>query len=202
MAASPYSLLSVVDHFDIEVLKGFGNDKVFFLPHGVSSALANEPAEEKEYDIVFIGSCYDYLSLRDHWRGELKPDVTTILEIAVEIFLNDHATSLQSALAEAVNQCGTFPKNLDFMQIFRYLDIYTRGFDRIQLIRSLKDNEVHIFGGSCEGDLYPLRGWKDYMGDRPNIHIHDPLNYEEVFECFKKEQNFIEQQSFFQKWIP
>lgn len=197
MAASPYSILSVVDQFDIEVLKGFGCDKVFFLPHGANRELASSPESEKEFDVVFIGSCYDYLSLRSHWRGALSAELSSILEQAADLFLNDNVTSLQSALTEIINSHDEVPKNMDFLQMFRFLDIYTRGLDRIQLIRSLKDVKVHIFGGSCEGDLYPTRGWKDYVADMPNVQVHDPVNYDESLEILKKSKISLNSSPFF-----
>lgn len=197
MLVSPYSIVSVVDQFDIDALKSFGSDRAFFLPHGAPKELAEEKEVEKEYDVVFIGSCYDYLSLQSLWRQSLSKDQVSLIESAVEIFLNDNSTPLHAALAEAVNLIGGFPKDMDFMQAMRYLDFYTRGLDRIQLIRSLKDVEVHIFGKSNEYDINPVRGWKEYFADMPNVKIHDPLIYADSIDILKKSKISLNSSPFF-----
>lgn len=197
MVAAPYSIVSVVDRADVEGIKSFGKENVFFLPHGASRELADENEEEKEFDVVFIGSCYDYLSLRERWQDELKKQEVSLLEESVEIFLNDNVTPLHAALAIALNNQGISPRDIDFMQIFRYLDIYTRGLDRIQLIRSITNAKVHVFGGSCEGDIYPYRGWQEYLADMPNVTVHNPVDYEESHRILKRSRISLNSSPFF-----
>ncbi|CRX37637.1 glycosyltransferase family protein [Estrella lausannensis] len=197
MVAAPYSIVSVVDRSDVEGIKSFGKQNVFFLPHGASRELAEEKAEEKEFDVVFIGSCYDYLSLRERWQEELTKGEVSLLEESIEIFLNDNVTPLHAALAVALSNQNISPKEIDFMQIFRYLDIYTRGLDRIRLIRSIKDAKVHVFGGSCEGDIFPYRGWQDYLSDMANVTVHNPVDYEESHRILKRSRISLNSSPFF-----
>lgn len=197
MVASPYSIISVVDLFDVEGLKSFGKDNVFFLPHGVSRELADAEEETKEFEVVFIGSCYDFISLRERWQEELKKKEIELLEESIEIFLNDNVTPLHASLAIALNHQNVSPKEVDFLQIFRYLDIYTRGLDRMELIRSIKDADVHVFGGTCEGDIYPYKGWQDYLYDMKNVTVHSPVDYEESHRILKRSKISLNSSPFF-----
>ena len=66
------------------------------------------------------------------------------------------------------------------------VDFYMRGEDRVELIRSIKDARVHIFGGTVYRKEQPALGWHHYLGNQENVTIHPAINYSESLEVLKK----------------
>lgn len=178
MIKSPLVTISCVDLFDVENLLSFGFKKTFFLPHAVPKSLAEEPLREKIYDVTFIGSCYDYETLRKSWEKKLPEGAKEALSLSIELVMNDNATPLQVALVKSWNHLGLSPQGVNFEELFNYLDLYTRGLDRIKLIRSIPGEvKVHVFGANAEGDFLPKNSWEHYLGDKKNVIIHSPVSF-------------------------
>lgn len=178
---SPYSIITCVDRFSCDFFKGMNFNNVLFMPHGVEKHLtAPNTDEQRPYDVVFLGSCIDYEAIRERWKDSYPDVICEVLEEAAELSLSDQTTSyvqaFVSALDRKISGSGLDPQKIEFISILDDLEQYIRGLDRIELLKSIKDAKVQIFGSG---------NWKKYLGDRKNFVIHDSLPYERALEIMK-----------------
>lgn len=182
---SPYSILTCVDRSDYNALRAYNFDRVFFWPHAIESDI-EMGNEERIYDVVFLGSCYDYESLRLFWKKQLPKEVSAVLDNASDLVLSDRIISISEALAKAWNDSGLPPSNVDFSALFFYLDYYTRGKDRVELIRSISDAKVHVFGDMMNDHICYRNGWPHYLKSKSNVVIHPAVGYTESLNILRK----------------
>jgi len=194
---SPYTVLSSVDKSDIEAVHSFGFKKVFFLPHGIEPEITVPEKENRPYEVVFLGSCFDYESLRKYWRVRQTPDINKALDDAIDLVLSDHMISLAQALVTSWNASKLPLEKIDFKTIFYYLDNYTRGRDRVELVRAIRDVPVHIFGELVADHPVSKLTWQDYVGSQSNVKLHPSVNFEQGFEILKKSKICLNSMPFF-----
>lgn len=197
LTKSPYSILSVVDRNDINeaVIPTFKN--LFFFPHAVEKELSFDEKAERPFDVVFLGSCYDYESLRASWQQRNPEGLNKVLNDAIDIVFSDNRSSLANALAQAWGHSGLDPRGVDFVSLFYYLDNYTRGRDRIELIRSIKNVPVHIFGELSTDNAVGFLGWQPYLAGNSNVTIHPSVPFAEGLEIQKKAKICLNSMPFF-----
>lgn len=194
---SEHVILSCVDRLDCEHLKSPQFDRAFFWPHAVERDLNYDPKAEKPYDVVMLGSCYDEESLKQHWRSGTTPQVTKVIEEAIEIVLCDNKTHIYDATRQALNNNQLTPKEVPLSKVLFYVDNYSRGHDRVQLIKSIKNAHVHVFGGTCWRDEKPILGWSNSLIDMPNVTVHPAVPYAESLEIMKKSKIVLNSMPFF-----
>ncbi len=196
---SPYSLISCVDAEDVELIQSQDFSNCFFFPHAIESELIGTGKDQKIYDVVFIGSCYDYESLRAHWKSLYSEEIDQIILKASEMVLSDKSISIAQALCKAWNPADSSKQEMTFSELFYFIDRFTRGIDRVELIRSIKDAQVHIFGDASEDDLATYMGWKHYLKDCSNITLHSAVSYGESLEILKKSKIALNSMPFFKR---
>lgn len=199
---SENTVITCVDHFDCEYVKSKGFKKVFFWGHAVERELAPAPNQEKPYDIVFLGSCYDHETLRNYWREKLSAKEAALIENAVEIVLGDNKTPLYNAVKIALRESGLefeneddFEENIYFYAY--YVDNYMRGKDRTELIRSIKNAHVHVFGDLCWRNEQPIWGWEHSLKGMENVTIHPAVTFEDSMEILKQSKLCLNSMPFF-----
>lgn len=197
LTRSPYSIISCVDRFDCEGLLSMGFKKAFFWPHGVDRDLKAPEGGERPYEVVFVGSCFDYESLRNHWREELPKNQCEVLDNAISYVLSDNHTCLHAALVKAWSESNLFPGDADFLLLFYYLDFYTRGKDRVDLIRSIKDAKVHVFGELQQMEPYEQLGWEHYLKGQKNVTLHDSYPFEQSLDILRQAKICLNSNPFF-----
>lgn len=193
---SPYSILSCVDHFDYSAIRSYRFNNVFFWPHGIEADI-QESIGERPYDVVFMGSCYDYESLRHYWQERFSSEINKALDHAIDLVLSDKPISLAQALVSAWNSSGLSPQKADFTSLFYFLDNYTKGKDRVELIRSIKDAPVHVFGELVTDHPACKLGWKDYLGKQRNVTIHPSVSFSESLQILGKSKICLNSMPFF-----
>lgn len=194
---SKYSILSCVDRFDCQSLRNYKFENVFFWPHAIEQELHANEKQPKPYDVVFLGSCHDYENLRLHWQEVYSPIVCRILDNAIDLALSDRNIPLMQALVAAWGDSGLAPEGVDFARLFYYLDQYTRGIDRVELISSINDAQVHVFGDLMIEEPSYTRSWSYYLRDRPNVTIHPAVSYTESLEILKQSKISLNSMPFF-----
>jgi glycosyltransferase involved in cell wall biosynthesis len=194
---SPYSMLSCVDRSDCAAVLSNGFDRVFFWPHAVEKELAPEVNEERIYDIVLLGSCYDYESLRVAWQQRNPAALNKVLDDAIDIVFANEQASLAEALVTAWQSSKLDPQGIDFGTLYYYLDNYTRGKDRVELIRSIKNARVHVFGELATDNAVGILSWKQYMAAQPNVTVHSPTLFGEGMEVLKRSKIVLNSMPFF-----
>jgi glycosyltransferase involved in cell wall biosynthesis len=179
------------------LLQGAGFDRAFFWPHAVESELVGSGSAEKIYDVVFLGSCYDYESLRVSWRQQNPESVNKVLDDAIDLVFGDNRTSLSEALAKAWEAAKLPSRGVDFAALFYYLDNYTRGRDRVELIRAIKDVPVHVFGSLAEDNAVGMLGWAPYLAACKNVTVHSAVSFAEGLNIQRKAKIALNSAPFF-----
>lgn len=199
LAQSPYSIVSCVDFFDCEVLQAAKCENSFFLPHGVDKDyLARPLSKKKKYQTVFIGSYYDCDALRAHWQKELPANVGKVIDEAVEVVLSDGETPFMQALVAAWKRSQLDPSGYDFETLCSYVDNYSRGYDRLELLKAIDTTEVHVFGGpGWMRGVESSRNWNDALKGQKNIIVHPPVTYEEGLEILRDSSVCLNSMPFF-----
>lgn len=183
---SPRTIMTCVDRCSVDFFHGLGSKKVFFLPHGVEKSLFSEHDSKKEYDVVFLASCIDFETIREAWKKKFSSALCQVMDEASEIALSDQNIPYYQAFVQALDQRvnekgGIDPGKVDFISVLHNIEMYIRGKDRVELIRSINEAQVDVFGSSDE-----KAGWKKYVGNKRNVKIHDPIPFEQAIEIMKR----------------
>lgn len=186
LATSPYAFISCVDRFDCQFFQSTDFERVFFLPHGVERELSFDASLERTFEVVFSGTCYDPDNLFLWWRSHHSAIECKVIEEAIEIGLSDNKTPFYQAVMQSLLSNRMSPKELDVLRIAYYVDFYMRGIERIELIRSIRDAQVHIFGSPSWREEQPVKTWEDYFKDQKNVTIHPPIEYAQSLEILKR----------------
>lgn len=185
LATSPFALVSCVDQWDCQFFEAAQMERVFFLPHAVERELSFDPGKERGFDVVFIGTFYDPDNLRAWWNEHQSKEECKVIEDAIDIGLSDHKTPFYQALMKSLLFHGISPKEVDALRLAYYVDFYMRGIERINLIRSIKDASVHLFGAPDWREELPIKSWEDYFKNQKNVTLHSAVSYAQSLEILK-----------------
>lgn len=194
---SPYSILSCVDRSDCEAIRSSGFERVFFWPHAVERELTAEKDQKRLYDVVLLGSCYDYESLRVAWQQRNPASLNKVLDDAIEIVFSNEQASLAQALVAAWQASQLDPQGVDFATLYYYLDNYTRGKDRVELVKSIKDARVHVFGELATDNAVGILSWQQYLASQPNVTVHPSTLFGEGMNVLKQSKIVLNSMPFF-----
>lgn len=195
---SPFSIISCVDRTDCELMRSYHFENVFFWPHAIERELIEtEHSIDRPYDVIMLGTCYDPDHLRAYWRQHYPAEVSEAIDDAVEIVLSDNHTSFFQALILSLATHEIDPHEVEFDQLAYYVDSYARGIDRIQLIRSIRDRPVHVFGDKCWREEQPIKDWSYYLGKQHNVTLHPPVSFSEALQLLKRSKICLNSMPFF-----
>ncbi len=192
-----YSLISCVDRFDCYYLQQKGGKNVFFFPHAIEKELFASPDQPRPYDVVFFGSSYDPQGLRKAWQGKYIPQLLVLFEEAARIALSQRDIPFWKVVDDILLQYKIPFTEQEKIRIYMNVDNYMRGVDRLELIRSIKDASVHVFGGTCWRDEHPISGWAQALFDCPNVTVHPAVPYWEILEICKQSKICLNSMPFF-----
>ncbi|MBA3239016.1 MAG: glycosyltransferase family 1 protein [Parachlamydiaceae bacterium] len=184
VAQSKYTIITCVDRVACEFLKKIHHENTFFLPHAASKDLSFSGSEKRPYEVLVLASCIDYEAIAELWRAKYPKElVDTILDAADRVLL-DQNTSFIDALNLSIFELykinpGFETSKFNFIKILDELENYVIGFDRVRVIRSIRDARIDIFGQSKEM-------WEKMLGQQPNCVFHDPVSFREAFELLKQ----------------
>lgn len=180
----PYRFLDLINSPNISItcddqeccalLKSRGFNRVAFLPHAVEPELALEPEMERIYDITFLGTCIDPAKIKNEWKKKFSPKIMRLMEEAARVGLGDNITSFMTALLQDLDPAEN-------QQVFEAVEIYVKGVDRLRLLRSFSEKQVHVFGAGMEGIE-----WKKVLGKEVNLFVHPPVTYKQAIEVMKQ----------------
>lgn len=179
------SMATCVDRFDCAYANSFGRDNTLFWPHAIEPGL-HDDGEEKIYPVVLIGSCYDPDNLKAYWTEHLPKEMCDIINEAIELSFADITKPFYQATIDVLQKRNLKISDVPFESLYYYVDNYMRGWDRIQLVRSIKDTEIHIFGGTVWRPERPIAGWNRYTAAQRNIVLHPAVTFEESLQILKK----------------
>jgi|694.fasta_scaffold02054_18 spore maturation protein CgeB len=196
---SAWSIISCVDRDDCALLQSYHFENVFFFPHAIERELLEEKHsdEEKDLDVVMLATCYDPENLRAHWKKTYPAKIVELLDETCELVLSDRKIPFWRALPQVLVQNEIELHDVPFDQLAYYVDEYTRGVDRLRLIRSIKNIPVHIFGGICWREEKPIADWVHYLSHQSNVTIHPPVNFNEALQIMKRSKICLNSMPFF-----
>jgi|694.fasta_scaffold21898_8 spore maturation protein CgeB len=184
-------IVSCVDYFDLEYVQRLGYKKSFFWGHGVEQELAPAESQDKPFDVVFMGTSYDPDGLEKAWSKASQLEQKAIRE-AIELYFS-HRDLPYDQVAEKI--IGGQEINRD--NLFYFLSSYTKGYDRLALIRAIKNVTVHVFGGACFRPPNLVKGWQAYFANSPNVLTHPAIPIKEALEVLKKSKICLNSSPFF-----
>lgn len=197
LTGSPFSIISCVDRNDCEVIRASGFENVFFWPHAVERELAPDAKVERIYDVVLMGSCYDYESLRLSWQQRQPATLNRMMDNAIDMVMSDDTIPVAQALVKAWNAAAIDPQGVDFVSLYNYLDTYTRGKDRIDLIRAIKNARVHVFGELAPDNAVGILSWPQYLGAQSNVTLHPSVPFGASMDILKRAKIVLNSMPFF-----
>lgn len=194
---SPCGFISCVDLMDCEFLRKKGYERAFFWPHAVERELGEGRTEDRPYDVVFIGSSYDPDSLRNSWKDRFTPQLCKIMENAAELCLSQIEIPFWEAVSMALSEAKMGCDQADLRTLCNEVDLYVRGVDRLELIRSVKNAKIHVFGGTCWRNLKPILGWSHYFAGNSNVIVHPAISFDDSLEILKRSKICLNSMPFF-----
>jgi spore maturation protein CgeB len=197
MARSPLTFFTTVDREDCAWMRKNGVKNTFFWPHAVEANPPLQRGVEKLFDVVFLGTCTDFLGLQMEWQSQLTEGEIAVLKTAIDRMLSPPLSSLSQALAGSFAEQHQDPAQFNFKKVFHYLDNYVRGKDRYELIRSLKGVQVHLFGEPSWNNPQTSGAWKHYIKDLDHVTLHPPVGYKESFKIAQQAKICLSSSPFF-----
>lgn len=184
LSQSQYTIITCVDQVACDFLKGIHHEKTFFLPHAASKNLSYSDSEKRPYELLVLASCIDYQAIANSWKAKYPKEITDVIFDAAERVLSDQDTSYIEALNLSINEFikarpGFKANQVDFIKLLDELENYVIGYDRVQVIRSIRDARIDIFGNSKEM-------WEKSLRNQSNCVFHDPVSIVDAFELMKK----------------
>lgn len=173
-----------VDLEESRWLKAHGVNDPFFLSHGVRGYKVEEE-KRKSYDVVFFGSFIDFPSLKSLWRSELSKKAVLTLEGAIELAKEKRSNPLVTSLEESYRAHRVQEGELDDHLLYSLLEKYLLGKSRYDLLTSLVQVELHVFGDPHK-DNPGRMGWKEVLAPFPNIKTHPGASYEKRLQVLKQ----------------
>lgn len=159
-----FSWISCVDQKDCSFVRSLGFKRTFFLPHGVDPLLRTDIRHERPYDVAFFGTCLDYEAIEKSW----DPSVRETLQVASQRVLSPNGVSIVEALMELGVEAEKLSEYHDAV------DQYTRGRDRVELIRSFQGAKVHVWGNGP---------WEKYLQD---VEIYPSIPFEQTIQIMRR----------------
>ena len=179
---SPYLIITVDNRTSEKMLKEMGYEKVLFLPHAADRALIDEKGE-RPFDLTFLATCVESSQVRDKFK-KLPPPMGSVLERAVELTLSDLTTSYHDAFLQACYEADiskSVLEILDLGEMLKILELKIRSKDRIQLVKSIQNIPLHIFG-----DPFDTLGWQEVLEGQKNVILHPAVSFDEALQVLQK----------------
>jgi spore maturation protein CgeB len=183
---SHYNIITCIDQNFCQTFRDFQFPNVIFLPHAVSKTINPLLEPLPVYDVLMLNSFIDYDVIRQSWSHKYSPELCAVLDEAAEWTLSDPDIPYLQAFVQTLDHHlrlakAIDPNQIDYEGLLDDLESYIGGKIHIELLRSIKDVTVHVFG-SQEGG-----GWKKYLGNKhPHIKLHAPVPFSEAIELMKR----------------
>lgn len=186
LVKSPLNIIACPDRHFCQIFQEMNFSHVFFLPHAVSKATNPLLEAEPLYDVLMLNSFIDYESIRAEWPAKYSPALAKVLEEAAVMTMENTDLPYMHAFVQTLDhhlRGGKVidPQLLDYSSLLEDLESYVVGKSRVDLLKSIEDVSVHIFG-SQSGKVT----WKKYLRNHSNIKIHPPVSFMEALELMKR----------------
>ncbi len=177
-------ITAVIDKRLIPIYQKRGAPKTAFLPIMADYTSGEPTPTTDELPIVFVGNSLGLQKAeRDYWLNTWKPRERTynaIIEAERELSDFDKQLNLYGSLNE--NPIPDTENEQDAFQAFRYLLCQATAARRVQLLESIADRGLHIYGN-----------WKHNLSPDSPLHgcLRGPLPMDQECALFKRGAIFI-----------
>ena len=180
LVKSPMTIITCMDRSGLDFFKELHFEKAFFMPHGVEKNIKGDPEQPRNIDVLLLSTCIDYEQIRAEWRNKYSTALCKVLDEAAERTLADQTTSYINAFVASIDHHLRTEKDLDpntipYIEALMDLDDYIRGKDRVDLLRSIKDFPVDIYGSGP---------WEKFTKNTKG-RVHTPTPYEHALTLMK-----------------
>jgi glycosyltransferase involved in cell wall biosynthesis len=185
LVQSHRNIITCVDQDFCQIFRDFQFPSVLFFPHAASKCFHSSLRPDPIYEVVMPASFIDYEAVRESWSKKYSSELISVLEETAELVLNQQSLDYVKAFVNTLDQrlrigIRIDPHQLNYTEVLDDLEVYIGGKSRIELLQAIQDVPVHLFGKE-DGE-----GWKKYVWQQSNIHIHPAVPYHEVLELMKK----------------
>ena len=165
------------DFLSVTYLNQIKANKAVFVPHAADDGLKPSDFPEKKYDVSFMGTFIDYEKRSNEWSEKYPKKVVDIMfQVVEEAFVSDY-----SFIEIALTKLSSLEsENYNILNALKDIELYIKGKERLDLIKSIKTLQVDIFGGSTDEN-----SWKNYFQSQKNVVVHDPVSYIDSLELEK-----------------
>lgn len=182
---SKYTFIACADRLLCDFVTNAGFPRVFFCPAAVERDIVYNKKSEWKYDLIMLASCLDYEAIYDQWKRSYPRNIIEALIHAAEITLSERETSYIQSFLRVVNEYAIDPQHLHFERILNELEDYIRGKERVDLINSIKETKVHLWGKSL-GE----KGWEYYLKN-PNVILHPFIPFSEALKVIAESKMLL-----------
>lgn len=187
LTTSPFTILTCDDRSGNRFLDLIPFKRHFFLPHAVEQDIVYNPHEEKIYDVTLLATFINYEERHRRWQGLFPKEVCAVMDETIAITFSEPSKGFLETFKEILLSRVPSAKDFDlardpnFLMLSLEIELYIKGKERLDLIRSLKTPNVHIFGASID-----VNDWKKELEKQPNVHFHPPVSFDKAFEVMRK----------------
>jgi spore maturation protein CgeB len=187
LADSPYTMITCDDRYGCKLLESLHYDRSLFMPHAVEPTLHADPTTDRPFDVSLLATFIDYKNRALAWKDLFPPTLCKAMENALGVTFEDpHISFIQAFNLEyetlLKKHSKSFFEKISMLQVLQELEIFVKGYDRVQLAKSIRDVPLHIFGNTID-----KRGWKEFLHEKhPNIYFHPGVNYEQALQVMKR----------------
>lgn len=173
----PYIIFTCFDRTGTDFYKKMGFQRMLFLPHATHRQEPVDHSAKRPYQAVMFTTAIDPEMERRKWEEKLSPSLCKLMDIAAEAVLHGHVPLTPLAFIELLDNNKQMINlgGIPLKEIFHAIETYVRGRDRLDLIRSIKDTRVDLFGN----------GWGDLI-KQENVVVHDPVGFDEAVAIMRE----------------
>ena len=175
----PHLLYSCVDRNDVADLQSAGCSSVFFLPHAIGESDFAKEERERIFDVVYIAFFNDCEKIRASWQKQETKEIAEAIEEACFNVLSNDSTTITGAILESFQRNTLSLKEAGFRKMYEYVFWFTRQKERQELLLSIDDATVHVFGGKYENNTL-FSGFPKALSQKSNLILHPPVAINEV----------------------
>lgn len=180
--SNPYVIVGCDDFSGVSSLNKMNFQNVIFVPHAVESDLAPDPSIERIYDVTILATFIDHEARRKDWKSTYPELICKVMDEAVErTFADPSLPFIDAILSQIQSNPNLKSMNIDPLAIFRDVELYIKGKERVDMLKAIQVAPIHVFGHTVD-----KVDWKKYFEKQSNIIVHDAVPYEEALEILKK----------------
>lgn len=175
-----YVIMACDDRYSCNFLKSINFQRTLFFPHAVERDLDPGKDQERIYDVTMLGGLgMNYLARSDSWKRKFSPRICLAMESAVTVTFSDPETSYVEAFKTLSSALCHNISIGQLADILVEIEHYVKERDKIELIKSIKDASIHIFGNTNAI-------FRECLGNQSNIVFHDGVDFEHALEIMNK----------------